>query len=30
MRGGRFITGVTGEQFAGEETLPLLRPRPAG
>jgi ATP-dependent helicase Lhr and Lhr-like helicase len=30
IRGGRFITGVTGEQFAGEETLPLLRPRRAG
>jgi ATP-dependent helicase Lhr and Lhr-like helicase len=25
IRGGRFVTGVTGEQFAGEETAPLLR-----
>jgi ATP-dependent helicase Lhr and Lhr-like helicase len=30
IRGGRFVTGVTGEQFAGEATLPLLRPRRAG
>ena len=29
IRGGRFVTGVTGEQFAGETTLPLLRPRRA-
>jgi ATP-dependent helicase Lhr and Lhr-like helicase len=27
IRGGRFITGVTGEQFASEEALPSLRPR---
>jgi ATP-dependent Lhr-like helicase len=27
IRGGRFVTGVTGEQFADERTLPLLRPR---
>jgi ATP-dependent Lhr-like helicase len=27
IRGGHFVTGVTGEQFAEEETLPLLRPR---
>ncbi len=27
IRGGRFVTGVTGEQFAGEATVPLLRPR---
>ena len=25
IRGGRFITGVTGEQFAEEATVPLLR-----
>jgi ATP-dependent helicase Lhr and Lhr-like helicase len=25
IRGGRFVTGVTGEQFAGEEAAPLLR-----
>jgi ATP-dependent helicase Lhr and Lhr-like helicase len=25
IRGGRFVTGVTGEQFAGEDTAPLLR-----
>jgi ATP-dependent Lhr-like helicase len=25
VRGGYFVTGVTGEQFASEETLPLLR-----
>jgi ATP-dependent helicase Lhr and Lhr-like helicase len=30
IRGGRFVTGVTGEQFAGEATAPLLRPRRAG
>jgi ATP-dependent helicase Lhr and Lhr-like helicase len=29
IRGGRFVTGVTGEQFADETTLPLLRPRRA-
>jgi ATP-dependent Lhr-like helicase len=27
IRGGRFVTGVTGEQFAAETALPLLRPR---
>jgi ATP-dependent Lhr-like helicase len=27
IRGGHFVTGVTGEQFAEEATLPLLRPR---
>jgi ATP-dependent helicase Lhr and Lhr-like helicase len=27
--GGRFVTGVTGEQFAGEEALPMLRRRRA-
>jgi ATP-dependent Lhr-like helicase len=27
IRGGRFVTGITGEQFADERTLPLLRPR---
>ena len=25
IRGGRFVTGVTGEQFADETTAPLLR-----
>jgi ATP-dependent Lhr-like helicase len=30
IRGGRFVTGVTGEQFAGEATLPMLRARRAG
>jgi ATP-dependent helicase Lhr and Lhr-like helicase len=30
IRGGRFVTGVTGEQFAGEATAPLLRQRRAG
>jgi ATP-dependent Lhr-like helicase len=30
IRGGRFVTGVTGEQFADEATLPLLRRRRAG
>jgi len=30
IRGGHFVTGVTGEQFAGEDTLPLLRPRRVG
>jgi ATP-dependent Lhr-like helicase len=30
IRGGRFVTGVTGEQFADETATPLLRPgRPA-
>jgi ATP-dependent Lhr-like helicase len=27
IRGGHFVTGITGEQFADESTLPLLRPR---
>ena len=27
VRGGHFVTGVTGEQFSGESTLPLLRTR---
>jgi ATP-dependent helicase Lhr and Lhr-like helicase len=26
IRGGYFVTGVTGEQFAQESTIPLLRP----
>ena len=26
-RGGHFVTGVTGEQFANEATIPLLRGR---
>jgi ATP-dependent Lhr-like helicase len=26
-RGGHFVTGVTGEQFANEDTIPLLRRR---
>jgi ATP-dependent Lhr-like helicase len=30
IRGGRFVTGVTGEQFAKETTTPLLRRRHAG
>jgi ATP-dependent Lhr-like helicase len=30
IRGGRFVTGVTGEQFAAETTLPVLRRRYAG
>jgi ATP-dependent Lhr-like helicase len=30
IRGGRFVTGVTGEQFADETTAPLLRRRRAG
>jgi ATP-dependent helicase Lhr and Lhr-like helicase len=30
IRGGRFVTGVTGEQFADETTAPLLRARRAG
>jgi ATP-dependent Lhr-like helicase len=25
VRGGHFVTGVTGEQFAEETTVPLLR-----
>jgi ATP-dependent helicase Lhr and Lhr-like helicase len=29
IRGGRFVTGVSGEQFAGETALPLLRRRRA-
>jgi ATP-dependent Lhr-like helicase len=29
IRGGHFVTGVTGEQFANEATAPLLRPRRA-
>jgi ATP-dependent helicase Lhr and Lhr-like helicase len=29
IRGGRFVTGVTGEQFAGEEAMPLMRRRRA-
>src|SRR5262249_17492860 len=29
IRGGHFVTGVTGEQFAEETTLPLLRARRA-
>ena len=29
VRGGHFVTGVTGEQFALEETAPLLRARRA-
>ncbi len=29
IRGGHFVTGVTGEQFADEATFPLLRPRRA-
>jgi ATP-dependent helicase Lhr and Lhr-like helicase len=29
VRGGRFVTGVTGEQFADERTAPLLRSRRA-
>jgi hypothetical protein len=29
IRGGHFVTGVTGEQFAEETTIPLLRPRRA-
>ena len=28
IRGGHFVTGVTGEQFAEETTVSLLRPRP--
>jgi ATP-dependent Lhr-like helicase len=30
IRGGRFVTGVSGEQFAEETTVPLLRARRAG
>jgi ATP-dependent Lhr-like helicase len=30
IRGGRFVTGVTGEQFANETTAPLLRARRVG
>jgi ATP-dependent helicase Lhr and Lhr-like helicase len=30
IRGGRYVTGVTGEQFAEETTAPLLRRRRAG
>ena len=30
IRGGRFVTGVTGEQFADETTAPLLRACRAG
>jgi ATP-dependent Lhr-like helicase len=30
VRGGHFVTGVTGEQFAAEGTVPLLRSRRAG
>jgi ATP-dependent helicase Lhr and Lhr-like helicase len=30
IRGGRFVTGVAGEQFACERTAPLLRRRRAG
>jgi ATP-dependent Lhr-like helicase len=29
IRGGRFVTGVSGEQFAGETAMPLLRRRRA-
>jgi ATP-dependent helicase Lhr and Lhr-like helicase len=29
IRGGRFVTGATGEQFADETAVPLLRRRPA-
>jgi ATP-dependent helicase Lhr and Lhr-like helicase len=29
IRGGRFVTGVTGEQFASEEAMPRLRRRRA-
>ena len=29
VRGGHFVTGVTGEQFADEATMPMLRPRRA-
>ena len=30
IRGGRFVTGVTGEQFADKTAVPLLRARHAG
>ena len=30
IRGGHFVTGVTGEQFADETTVSLLRPRQGG
>jgi ATP-dependent helicase Lhr and Lhr-like helicase len=30
IRGGHFVTGVTGEQFADETTVRLLRPRRTG
>ena len=30
IRGGRFVTGMTGEQFAGDETGPLLRQSRSG
>jgi ATP-dependent Lhr-like helicase len=30
IRGGRFVTGVTGEQFADETAVPLLRHRRTG
>jgi ATP-dependent Lhr-like helicase len=30
VRGGRFVTGVSGEQFAEETTAPMLRRRRAG
>jgi ATP-dependent helicase Lhr and Lhr-like helicase len=30
IRGGRYVTGMTGEQFAEETTAPLLRRRRAG
>jgi ATP-dependent Lhr-like helicase len=30
IRGGRFVTGMTGEQFAEETAAPLLRSRRAG
>ena len=30
IRGGHFVTGVTGEQFAEETTVSLLRPRQGG
>jgi ATP-dependent helicase Lhr and Lhr-like helicase len=30
VRGGRYVTGVTGEQFAHEATVPMLRRRRAG
>ena len=30
IRGGRFVTGMTGEQFAGDETAPVMRQSPRG